>query len=222
MKACAGCGHMFYCNKVCQKEDWNFHKLECKLYNYYPGNVDNDYYKLLLRLYLTLERYPNKRTQAFKIPGTDPPQFRSYNDLRISPEMDNKALVLFEWAYLAFRLYGIDDVDRDKLFEHYCKMHVNSVTMNDINNNDIGLGFYLIESGYEHSCDPNACVIYKDSKQEIRAVKNISPGEKVTINYLGPLRPRDDRQKELKRRYYFTCSCTRCLDDDIDKGKACF
>lgn len=30
LKACRGCGEVFYCSRVCQEADWPTHKRECR------------------------------------------------------------------------------------------------------------------------------------------------------------------------------------------------
>ena len=206
---------MYYCDKNCQKADWKFHKDECKIYKNHQ--FGDDLQKLLLRLYLTLERFPEKRTQAFNVPGTDPQQFICFDDLQTVPEPDKNMLAFFEDTVALFRQFGLD-FDAEKLFEDYSKMEKNSIALTNIYNFDIGVAIYVLECGFEHDCDPNACSIYKGTKREIRAIKKISSGKNVTINYLGNLKSREDRRRILKNRFYFTCSCRRCVND-VDRGK---
>jgi hypothetical protein len=46
----------------------------------------------------------------------------------------------------------------------------------------------------------------------VRAVREVSPGEEITLNYLGrsALLPMADRQDELEATYGFNCRCPRC------------
>ena len=80
---------------------------------------------------------------------------------------------------------------------------------------DIGLGLYPTQSLLNHSCNPNTEAIYIDNRCQIRATKNISAGEEVTIDY-GPvfyLQPKEERQAILKHQYFFDCKCEACLQD---------
>lgn len=58
---------------------------------------------------------------------------------------------------------------------------------------------------------------------ELRALRNISKGEELTFSYVDPLNLSADRQKQLKERFHFDCSCERCsqhLGDDLMSAAA--
>ena len=211
---------MYYCDRNCQKNDWKIHKLECKIYKNHYRAIDLDFCRFFIRLYLTLEHFPEKRLELFKVPGTDPVEYKCYDDLRNFQEeiqMDEKKLIFFEEILEHFRMVGLD-FDREKFFEFFCKIIINIVSLSDFNFMKIGLSLFIGESFLEHSCNPNSILLCKGNKLEVRCIKNVSTNEKITINVLGTITPREERQKLLKENFYFTCSCSRCLDD-VDKGK---
>ena len=41
VKKCAQCGIIAYCDKMCQKQDWNDHKKKCKEFKNKPKNPNN-------------------------------------------------------------------------------------------------------------------------------------------------------------------------------------
>ena len=58
------------------------------------------------------------------------------------------------------------------------------------------------------------------------AVRDIAAGEEITISYIDVAnRPREDRLRELKRRYSFDCVCVACLDttgkSDLQRSLLC-
>lgn len=73
-----------------------------------------------------------------------------------------------------------------------------------------------------HSCDPNAFVRFDapptSSSQSfppygsisIHALRPIEKNEEVTISYVDTTFPYQQRQQELKSRYFFTCTCNLC------------
>ncbi|KAK5631124.1 hypothetical protein RRF57_006839 [Xylaria bambusicola] len=70
---------------------------------------------------------------------------------------------------------------------------------------------FTIISRINHSCRPN-CVYYFDSNtfsQNVVAVRDIQPGEELSIAYIDPVLPQSERQKRLKS-WGFECSCERC------------
>ena len=213
---CGGCRHMYYCDNVCQKKDWKIHKLECKIYNEHYQTISSDLERMILRLHLTLEHYPNRRTKSVKIPGTDPAQFRSYDDLptrKEKIEKDRERFPMFENLLACFRRAGLN-YDREKLFEHFCKYMMNNFTIEDLEFKDICLAIFVLESGFEHSCVPNAFLIFNGINLEVRAMRKISPDDKITISLVDSIFSKEERQKELKEHYYFICSCRKCMDDD--------
>ena len=74
-----------------------------------------------------------------------------------------------------------------------------------------------------HSCDPNAFVRFDvppatDKKAfppygsiSVYTLRPISKDEEITISYIDTTSPFDKRQKDLKSRYFFDCSCNLCL-----------
>ena len=221
---------MFYCSKECQKKDWRIHKLECKIFkDHYEGIKPedlsssyerfHDHYRLLLRVHLTLEQFPDQGVESFKIPGTDPAQYRSYDDLRTCKEkikIDEERSLIFKMILRIFFEAGIN-FDREKLFEHFCKILINRFIIENFDFEAIGLSIFVLESGLEHSCVPNASLVFNGINLQVRALKNISKDEKITINYVtiyisNGIISQESRQKILKERYYFTCSCPKCLE----------
>jgi len=85
-----------------------------------------------------------------------------------------------------------------------------------------GSALYPIQSLVNHSCIANTDVRFPDKNHKVGlvAVKDIEPGEEITISYLdlGDLsRSRYSRNKYLQDHYLFTCTCAKCesqLDED--------
>ncbi|KAJ4413820.1 SET domain-containing protein 5 [Gnomoniopsis sp. IMI 355080] len=68
-----------------------------------------------------------------------------------------------------------------------------------------------------HDCRPNA--VYRIDSATLMhittAVSAIEPGEEITISYLDPLLPREQRQERLRKDWRFECNCDQCsLSDD--------
>ena len=102
---------------------------------------------------------------------------------------------------------------------------------------DPKLSCFLVHPILNHSCAPNAFVgrmtklsqKYKEPKlrMEVRAIKDISRGEEVTICYLSAdsqcMQPQSLMKQTLLREYEFDCECDVCLgkipDQDAIKRK---
>lgn len=72
----------------------------------------------------------------------------------------------------------------------------------------------LLASRFNHSCAPNAEYLWLDGQgvEEVRAVREINPGEEVTVNYLGDTirHPSAARQAQLREGFRFDCRCAVC------------
>ncbi len=74
----------------------------------------------------------------------------------------------------------------------------------------LGIGFDPLICSANHSCDPNASLVFNQPRHEIRALRKIKAGEEILINYIEVTNPFSVRQAELKQNYFFTCQCTKC------------
>ncbi|KAK4038549.1 SET domain-containing protein 5 [Parachaetomium inaequale] len=73
-------------------------------------------------------------------------------------------------------------------------------------------GVFTEVSRLNHDCAPNLGY-YFDSKTlslKVYAVRDIFPGEELTISYVDVVQPHSTRQKSLSSAWSFTCTCPRC------------
>jgi len=68
-----------------------------------------------------------------------------------------------------------------------------------------------------HSCDPNAVVVFEGAYLTFRALKDIHEKEEIFISYIDSTLPFHRRQNELLKRYYFRCSCVKCRKGMMQK-----
>ncbi|KAK4143657.1 uncharacterized protein C8A04DRAFT_28649 [Dichotomopilus funicola] len=63
-----------------------------------------------------------------------------------------------------------------------------------------------------HDCRPNADYRYEPHRlaQHVRAVRDINPGEEITLTYIDPLGLRAARTGRLKNTWGFECACPLC------------
>ena len=77
-------------------------------------------------------------------------------------------------------------------------------------------------SRFNHSCVPSAEFRWHEKmyRQEIRAIRDIDPGEEITLCYFTVEvmeKSRIDRQKYLEDHYGFRCDCQACSLEGIKK-----
>lgn len=212
---------MFYCDKDCQTKDWDYHQYECKIFKDYYFIVSHDAIRQLLRLYNTFRNRYYHYNDLFtekRIPGTDPPEYRSYWTLPIQKAVKNDPVAVqrFNYHMSFFGLAGIKFY-KPNVLEHYCLALSNTLEIRNHDMDPIGLSIYVLESGFEHSCTPNADLVFNGTNLQLRAIKEISPGEKITINRIDLKHSRVDRQTMLRTKYFISCSCIKCTGQEEGK-----
>ncbi|RNF26331.1 putative SET and MYND domain-containing protein 1 isoform X2 [Trypanosoma conorhini] len=80
-----------------------------------------------------------------------------------------------------------------------------------------GLGVFGGISLIEHSCQPNAVLVFRHGCTpessifaELRATRAIAVGERITIAYVPTFLPKAQRQKRLRDKFFFSCACEHC------------
>lgn len=65
---------------------------------------------------------------------------------------------------------------------------------------------------------PIPYLIFFAPRIELRALSKISPGDELTVSYVDFLNVSEERRKQLKKQYYFDCTCEHCkkkIKDDL-------
>ena len=117
------------------------------------------------------------------------------------------------------RLSTIESEKLDSLIETIFTAIENFAGLQFMNNE--GTGLYPLHSKANHSCQPNAEVVFPFNNNELvlNATCSIEEGEEVLISYLDDCdreRSRHSRQKQLRENYLFTCTCLKCIAQNMD------
>jgi len=99
--------------------------------------------------------------------------------------------------------------------EVYQLLRTDKTKIKPCKNNLIGLAVYPKASFFNHSCHPNTSRYNIGTKLVVKSLVVVGKGEEVSDNY-GPVyyfKNKEDRQKELKARYWFPCKCAACAED---------
>ncbi|OCF30915.1 hypothetical protein I316_07440 [Kwoniella heveanensis BCC8398] len=107
--------------------------------------------------------------------------------------------------------YGFSGVG--ELLDLVSAFKVNSFTLSSPNLSPLGVSTSPIVALANHSCDPNAVVVFPKGGRtmEVIAIKDISPGDEILTSYIDVTTPYNSRQTELSERYLFKCDCTLCM-----------
>ncbi|KAI1743919.1 SET domain-containing protein [Xylaria scruposa] len=216
IKSCTGCQRVGYCSKACQSKAWKReHKYECKVIGVkdrpdLPPGV-RGVIKILGRLKANPKSEIGHVEDILNIwPAGDP------KGLDKILTQDKKRFEDFNFlGRAAWHYSGSPTIDG--LEPQFTSIGLLSNIMNNsftlscpLDDIELGIGFDPLICSANHSCDPNASLVFNQPGQEIRALRAIKPGEEIFIRYIEVTNPFSVRQAELQERYFFTCQCTKC------------
>lgn len=212
---CGKCKKAFYCNANCQKKNWPMHKLECQAMcafgeNWRPSETVRLVARIIARLKAQKERSPS---EILLLLG----EMEAHLE-----DMDNEKREMTE-AHIAglhqFYSKHLDFPDHQALLTLFSQVHCNGFTVEDEELSNLGLAIFPDIALLNHSCSPNVIVTYRGINAEVRAVKDISPGQEIYTSYIDLLYPTADRLERLRDMYYFSCDCKECSTKSMDVVK---
>jgi SET domain-containing protein len=68
----------------------------------------------------------------------------------------------------------------------------------------------IVASMINHSCDPNAFVVFEGNTLHVRAIRKLAAGEEITQYYTYVDFDVWLRRRDLKSKYFFDCFC-KCV-----------
>jgi SET domain-containing protein len=75
----------------------------------------------------------------------------------------------------------------------------------------LGTSLDIVASLINHSCDPNAFVVFEGGELRVRTTRKIGAGEEITQCYTDVDMDVVIRRRKLKSEYFFHCCCRyRC------------
>ncbi|KAJ8773353.1 hypothetical protein K2173_028530 [Erythroxylum novogranatense] len=222
LKKCSGCQVVWYCGSSCQKLEWKLHRLECGAL----AKLEKDKRKSVTpSIRLMIKLFLRKKLQTDKIIPTTATDNYSLVEVLVShmKEIDEKQLVLYaQMANLVSWILQLSDVNIKEIAENFSKLACNAHTICDSELRPLGTGVYPVISIINHSCLPNAILIFEGRSAVVRAIQPIPKGDEVTITYIETAASTVTRQKALKEQYFFVCTCPRCIKvgqrDDIEES----
>ena len=202
---CGGCLIRHYCNKECQALDWKTgHKQECgilKLLNAKEKTMNSlfllalrvlvqknikgcEIYEKMGNLLSNKTRFPEEKIQFFK-------------------EM---SIVLMKYIEIPLTIENIEEN-----IELLCRINTNAFTIHNYLDDPVALGIFIPSNFINHSCEPNAQIVFIGRKQRVFALKDLLKDSEITISYAQKLDSQENIRKFLFDNYQFDCKCVKCL-----------
>ncbi|XP_060762864.1 N-lysine methyltransferase SMYD2-B [Neoarius graeffei] len=215
LSKCGKCKKAFYCNVECQRGDWAMHKLECSAMcsfgeSWCPSETVRLVARIITRMKVQKEKSASEKLLLLK--DLESNLDKLDNEKREMNEADIAELHHFYSKHLDFP-------DHQALLTLFAQVHCNGFTVEDEELSHVGSAVFPDVALMNHSCCPNVIVTYRGTSAEVRAVKDISPGEEIYTSYIDLLYPTEDRMERLRDSYYFTCDCIECKTKSKDKVK---
>ncbi|XP_048494161.1 histone-lysine N-methyltransferase ASHR1 [Beta vulgaris subsp. vulgaris] len=222
VKKCSACHLVWYCGRTCQKADWTLHRVECQTLSKL-GKERQKYLTPSIRLMVKL--YLRRKLQDENVIPTTVTDNYNLVEALVShmPDMDEKQLLLYaQMANLVNVILQWPDLKLKEIAENFSKLACNAHSICDPELRPLGTGLYPVISVINHSCFPNAVLMFEGRTAVVRAVQCIPKGTEVLISYIETAASTMTRQKALKEQYFFSCSCPRCMklgqNEDIQES----
>ena len=198
---CTGCKKVKYCSKRCQSQAWKAaHKKDCKIFTSQPELVPN-----LVAAVMQILKGLSTGDALYK----DVVEMESHRD-DFEKEGGKKFESMQLMAHTALKFLGKDESNLERAIQAICILMCNSSRLVTPTFDPLGLTLDPRTSAINHSCTPNAVVVFDGPKLSVRALDRIRDGEEIFISYIDSSAPFGVRQAELKDQYFFTCACSKC------------
>ncbi|GAA6009589.1 hypothetical protein JCM10207_004115 [Rhodosporidiobolus poonsookiae] len=216
---CSLCHVVQYCSGACQQADWKLHKKECKALKAAAKAagkkvLPDSPVRALARLLWKRELEGDKLWQEVE-------SLQSHRDDLLPEEQERffqLSVALAQYTGSQELLASAVGGSGKGMLDLCSRFTSNSFSLTspaDVSN--IGVAISPLTALFNHSCAPNAVVVFpsfpspsKPKNMAVVAIRDIEAGEEVLTSYVDLALPREERQKELKERYYFDCRCEAC------------
>ncbi|KAH8083324.1 hypothetical protein BXZ70DRAFT_579582 [Cristinia sonorae] len=230
LKRCTRCRQVWYCNAACQNNDWSIHKSECAALQRWKSHapsehvsVPGDAVRCLGRIVWTMQKE-----------GQDSSWVKEFNSMQ-SHRTSLPPSAVDSHAHLAHALvqylgvsspielapFGLSSAA--DLVDLISRFTTNTFTLTTSSLGPIGICVSPVMALVNHSCDPNAVMVFPHSSDstvprpnmQLIAIRDIKPNEQIFGSYVDVTLPKEIRQRELQETYNFRCKCSLCVRRDI-------
>ncbi|THX60295.1 SET domain-containing protein, partial [Aureobasidium pullulans] len=207
VKACTGCKKVKYCSKTCQKQAWTrYHKHECKLLK--DPNLPPLPSSVRAALQLACLMKSDAVSEEEKV-GIRRLQAHSASTIKQLQALEQYKVTVASARDLFARI-SPDNSSASEIQEFVGKILRNSLTLTTPTLDPLGIALDPIACSANHSCEPNASVLFDVPRLMMRSLAPIKKGEEVFISYIDHTEPFYRRRAQLELRYCFKCECSKC------------
>lgn len=230
LQRCSQCKNAYFCDMACFKNAWlSYHQYVCKA-NITSRDAEDDMdLEMLERVALNIARYKkrqakNQQQQSNAVVGGDSSEesveitmqafFSLVGHDNLQQRHVKEKYTLLASEALKKPFIQQTGLKLDELVHYLNVFKSNNFAINDADMFAIGEGTFPIAALFNHSCRPNAVVMFEGALASIHAIEDIEPDTEITISYVDAAHSRNYRQKSLQEKYFFNCTCERCCKGD--------
>ncbi|ETO64110.1 hypothetical protein F444_18291 [Phytophthora nicotianae P1976] len=224
LQRCTGCRKARYCSRTCQQRDWPQHRRECQAWRSIPANNTSPTVLLVSRiadkLFLGSEINQEEKNRVLKLRY----HLDDHTELQRQQFHEMTQLVLLLLSRYkgdkGKQIPSFNKLQNDlepEILKLFGLVNCNAFSIaNDVTNEAVGIGLFPEGALFNHDCDPNCVVSFKGQEMKVHVIKDVEPGQELTVSYVELLQSTKKRRTELKASYFFECHCTRCLTETTD------
>ncbi|RWS02899.1 SET and MYND domain-containing protein 4-like protein [Dinothrombium tinctorium] len=244
---CFDCDQVLFCSQECRKAAKTYHKYECNYCQHLIDIIGVAYLVIRIIFATDIEDILKAATTDLDETSTENEICNNYQSIfrLLDHEKDHGSEE--QIYYVLMSLFILITIENKKYVEksnqpkllyailrHCQQLSTNLISIyaqeitNDMGNkisvkeSSIGYGIYPNICLFNHSCEPNTVTFYNGSQITIRTSCEIKSGDELCFCY-GPTVSKmslNDRQKFLRKQYYFDCDCKGCNSRKEYKGRA--
>ncbi|KAK6504187.1 hypothetical protein TWF506_002394 [Arthrobotrys conoides] len=209
---CLGCRVVKYCSKACQTTDWKqkAHKYECVIYKAQYPRVLPVTARAILRM---AKQFLSETPGSNIVGGIGALKAHAEDFAKVGGDRWEMANLIAKGTAEFSKVSKQVSFEPEFLRDMYCKLLINSASVVTQTFDPIGLCLAYQSAMFNHSCDPNAVMMFDGRQLSIRSLKEIPKDTEITISYIDNLATRKERKEELKARYFFDCACSLCSSE---------
>ncbi|KAI0252893.1 SET domain-containing protein [Lactifluus subvellereus] len=240
LRRCTQCKNVWYCDAMCQNNDWTLHKKECAAMRRWAEGAPSPDVAIPAEPIRCLGRVLlGRQKRGLGSVWTREIDAMQSHRTSLPPEAAESHTHL---AHAVIRYLGLTAPEELVPFginsaagivDLISRFATNSITLTSSSLAPMGVCVSPLVALINHSCEPNAVVVFprsakdpanQEPEAQVIAIRDILPGEEIFTSYIDTTLPRSQRQAALSATYNFACQCLLCSrppESDPREALAC-
>ncbi|RKF75026.1 SET domain and MYND-type zinc finger protein 6 [Golovinomyces cichoracearum] len=208
LKRCSACKIPQYCSSACQRADWkSIHAKECAHLKLLP-DIPPTPVRAVMQVLLKILPGSTWETRCANLEGHEADRKKRFN----SGSGESWGDFLLQ-ARAATAFSGMEASRIELATSVLSRISCNSFHATLPDATPVGLAFDPEIALVNHSCAPNAHVIFEGRSMILQSLIPIQKGQELFISYVDVQQECNSRRQDLWRTYFFWCRCPKCTKE---------